>query len=92
MFSGSGSGLAYVLLLAVPFLLLVWMFVTQRNRAKQVQALQSSLTVGEEVLTTSGLYGTIAALEDRVVSLDVGGGTVVRFDRRAIGMRASEVV
>ncbi|MGL5851930.1 MAG: preprotein translocase subunit YajC [Phycicoccus sp.] len=92
MFSGSGSGLAYVLLLAVPFLLLVWMFVTQRNRAKQVQALQSSLTVGDEVLTTSGLYGTIAALEDRVVSLDVGGGTVVRFDRRAIGMRASEVV
>ncbi|MGL5861352.1 MAG: preprotein translocase subunit YajC [Phycicoccus sp.] len=92
MFSGSGSGLAYVLLLAVPVLLLVWMFVTQRNRAKQVQALQSSLTVGDEVLTTSGLYGTIAALEDRVVSLDVGGGTVVRFDRRAIGMRASEVV
>ncbi|MGL5818111.1 MAG: preprotein translocase subunit YajC [Phycicoccus sp.] len=92
MFSGNGSGLAYVLLLVVPLLLLVWMFVTQRNRARQVQALQSSLAVGDEVLTTSGLYGTIAALEDRVVSLDVGGGTVVRFDRRAIGMRASEVV
>jgi preprotein translocase subunit YajC len=92
MFSGNGSGLAYLLLLAVPFLLLVWMFLTQRNRAKQVQALQSSLAVGDEVLTTSGLYGTIATLEDRVVTLDVGGGTTVRFDRRAIGMRASEVV
>ncbi|MGL5865649.1 MAG: preprotein translocase subunit YajC [Dermatophilaceae bacterium] len=92
MFSGNGSGLAYVLLLVVPFLLLVWTFISQRNRAKQVTALQASLTIGDEVVTTSGLYGTITALEDRAILLDVGGGTVVRFDRRAVGMRASEVV
>ncbi|MGL4744549.1 MAG: preprotein translocase subunit YajC [Dermatophilaceae bacterium] len=89
---GNGSGLLYLLFLGVPFLLLIWMFFTQRNRAKQVHALQSSLAVGDEVLTTSGLYGAIAGLEDHVVSLDVGNGIVVRFDRRAIGMRASEVV
>ncbi|HET7762172.1 MAG TPA: preprotein translocase subunit YajC [Phycicoccus sp.] len=88
---GSGSGLAYLLILGLPFLLLVWMFLTQRGRNKQVQTLQSSLSVGDEVLTTSGLYGTIAALDDRVVTLDVGEGTRLRFDRRAIGMRASEV-
>ncbi|HEX6916713.1 MAG TPA: preprotein translocase subunit YajC [Phycicoccus sp.] len=88
---GSGSGLAYLLILGLPFLLLVWMFLTQRGRNKQVQTLQASLSVGDEVLTTSGLYGTIAALDDRVVTLDVGEGTRLRFDRRAIGMRASEV-
>jgi preprotein translocase subunit YajC len=88
---GSGSGLAYLLILGLPFLLLVWMFLTQRGRAKQVQTLQASLTVGDEVLTTSGLYGTIAAIDDKVVTLDVGAGTQLRFDRRAIGMRASEV-
>jgi preprotein translocase subunit YajC len=88
---GSGSGLAYLLILGLPFLLLVWMFVTQRNRAKQVQTLQASLAVGDEVLTTSGLYGTITAIDDRVVTLDVGSGTTLRFDRRAIGMRSTEV-
>lgn len=88
---GSGSGLAYLLILGLPFLLLVWMFLTQRGRNKQVQTLQASLAVGDEVLTTSGLYGTIAAIDDRVVTLDVGEGTRLRFDRRAIGMRASEV-
>ena len=88
---GSGSGLAYLLILGLPFLLLVWMFLTQRGRNKQVQALQASLAVGDEVLTTSGLYGTIASIDDRVVTLDVGEGTRLRFDRRAIGMRASEV-
>lgn len=91
MSDGSGSGLAYLLVLGLPFLLLIWMFFTQRQRAKQVQALQSSLQVGQEVVTTSGLYGTITALDDTVATLDVGNGTTLRFDRRAIGMRATEV-
>ena len=91
MSSGSGSGLFYLLILGLPFLLLAWMFHTQRNRQKQTQALQSSLQVGDEVVTTSGMYGTITAIDERVVTLDPGDGTVLRFDRRAIGMRASEV-
>lgn len=87
-----GSGLAYLLILGLPFLLILWMFFTQRKRAQQVQALQSSLEVGQEVVTTSGLYGTITSLDETVATLDVGTGTVLRFDRRAIGMRSSEVV
>ncbi|MBR7742382.1 preprotein translocase subunit YajC [Phycicoccus sp. BSK3Z-2] len=90
MSDGSGSGLAYVLLLGLPFLLIVWMFFTQRQRTKQVQALQDSLSVGDEVVTTSGLYGTIAAVDDGVVTLTVAEGVTVRFDRRAIGMRTGE--
>jgi preprotein translocase subunit YajC len=87
----SGSGLGYVFILLLPFLLLVFMMFTQRRRAQQIQALQGSLAVGDEVVTTSGLYGTIVALDDTVVTLDTGSGVTVRFDRRAIGSRSSEV-
>ena len=92
MFSGSGSGLGYLLILALPFLLLIFMMVSQRRRAQQTQAMQASLAVGEEVVTTSGLYGTIVALDDsdRRPSTS-GNGVQLRCDRRAIGMRASEV-
>ena len=90
MFSGS-SGLGYLLILLLPFLLLVFIIVSQRRRAQQIQALQGSLAVGEEVVTTSGLYGTIVELDAAVVTLDAGNGTTLRFDRRAVGMRASEV-
>ena len=92
MFSGSGSGLGYLLILLLPFVLLVFIMVSQRRRAKQVQQMQESLTVGEEIVTTSGLYGTIIALDERVVTLDTGNGQTLRYDRRAVGMRASEVV
>ena len=87
----NGSGLGYLLVLLLPFLLLIFIVFSQRRRAQQVQALQNSLAVGDEVVTTSGLYGTIVALDDTVVTLDTGAGSTLRYDRRAIGMRATEV-
>ena len=89
--STGSSGLGYLLILLLPFLLLVFIIVSQRRRAQQIQALQGSLAVGEEIVTTSGLYGTIVELDAAVVTLDAGNGTTLRFDRRAVGMRASEV-
>jgi len=88
----NGSGLGYLLILALPFLLLIFIVVSQRRRTQQVQALQASLAVGDEVVTTSGLFGTIVAIDDKVVTLDTGAGQTLRYDRRAIGMRATEGV
>ena len=87
----TGSGLGYLLVLLLPFALLVFIMVSQRRRSQQVQALQASLAVGDEVVTTSGLYGTIVSIDDTVVTLDTGAGNTLRYDRRAIGMRATEV-
>ena len=88
MFTGAGPG--YLLVLALPFLLLVFMFVSQRRRAQQIAAFQGSLAVGDEIVTTSGLYATIVALDESVASIDPGTGQPLRFDRRAIGTRVSE--
>jgi len=87
----NGSGLGYLLVLLLPFALLIFIMVSQRRRTQQVQALQASLAVGDEVVTTSGLYGTIVSIDDTVVTLDTGAGNTLRYDRRAIGMRATEV-
>jgi preprotein translocase subunit YajC len=88
MFTGAGPG--YLLVLALPFLLLVFMFVSQRRRTQQIQAFQGSLAVGDDIVTTSGLYGRITALDDTVATIDPGTGQQLRFDRRAIGMRVGE--
>jgi preprotein translocase subunit YajC len=90
MFSGSGSGLGYLLVLLLPFVLLLFIVFTQRRRTQQIQVMQASLAVGDEVVMTSGLFGTIVALDDTVVTLDVGNGQTLRYDRRAVGMRAPQ--
>jgi len=79
-----GAGLGNLLIFALPVLLIIFMFMTQRRRQREVKAVQSSLSVGDEVTTTSGLLGRIVALDDRIATLEVSPGVRVRFDRRAL--------
>lgn len=81
------NGLGALLLPALLILLLGFMFWSQRRRQKSVQELQARLAVGDEVCTTSGLFGRITALDDVVVTLEVAPGTQVRFDRRAVATK-----
>ena len=85
--NGSGSWLG-TLLFAVPVVLLAFMFWSYFKRQKQFQRSQASLTVGDEVSTTSGLYGTLVSLDDELAVLEVSKGVQLRFDRRAVVPRS----
>ena len=82
----SGAGFGNLLVLALPLLLLAFLMLTQRKRGREVQAFQSALNVGDAVVMTSGLYGTIVTLDDSTALLEIAPGVQVRVDRRAIGM------
>ncbi len=82
-----GNGLGAVLLPVLLLLLVGFMFYSQRKRARVIQNIQSSLNVGDEVCTTSGLFGRITAMDELVATLEVSPGTFVRFDRRAIATK-----
>jgi preprotein translocase subunit YajC len=69
--------------IAVVFLLVLPM--RQRNRAMQrAQQLQASLVPGVEVMTTSGLYATVAHVGDDTVDLEVSPGVTVRWAKAAV--------
>jgi preprotein translocase subunit YajC len=78
------GGSSMLLIIGLPVLLIGFMFITQRRRAKAVQAMQSTLAVGDEITTSSGMLGRISALDGQIATLEVGPGVSVRFDRRAI--------
>ena|SRR5690242_15976669 len=79
-----GAGLGNLLIFALPVLLIVFMFMTQRRRQREAKAVQGSLNVGDEVTTTSGLLGRIVSLDERIATLEVSPGVRIRFDRRAL--------
>ena len=73
------------ILLALAVLLLFVLPARQRKRmAAQAQTLQDSLTVGTPVMTTSGLHGTVVALGETTVDLEIAPGVVVTFARPAV--------
>lgn len=51
----------------------------QSRHAKTHQTFVSLLKRGDEVATQGGIIGTVHAVEDKTVTLDVGGGTKLRI-------------
>jgi preprotein translocase subunit YajC len=80
-----------LLILVVTFLLIWGLFILpQQRRVKAHQALVTRLEVGDEVMTSTGFYGTIIELDDEVVRLELAPGTVVKAARGAIARRLAE--
>lgn len=82
--NGNNSALLTLAPLLLPLALIAWMLWAGRKRQRMMVDFQSSLSVGDDVCTTSGLYGRIRSLGTTTVDLIVAPGTVLRFDRRAI--------
>jgi preprotein translocase subunit YajC len=74
-----------IIILALLAVMLFVLPARQRKRMQaQAQAMQNSLTIGTPVMTTSGVHGTVAALGETTVDLEIAPGVVVTFARPAI--------
>ena len=80
--------IVWLVLMVGAFYLLLWR--PQQRRIAMVRALQSQLHEGDEVLTTSGIYGAVVRLGDDDADLEIAPGTVIRVARGAIGQVVNE--
>ncbi|GAB3195073.1 preprotein translocase subunit YajC [Nocardioides hungaricus] len=71
--------------------LLFWLFIIRpaSRRQKELRRMQSSLSVGDEVVLTSGVYGVLSALEDDHALVQIADGVVIKVARGAIGTVAT---
>ena len=51
---------------------------------KHREALLANISKGDKVVTSSGLYGTVAQVQENVVTLQVADGVRLRFSKTAI--------
>jgi len=90
--SNSGSGAIFQLgiLLLIPFAMYFFMIRPQRRRMRETQELQRSIQVGDEVITTSGVYGIITGLDgDSRFWLEIDDDVQIRIARAAISGKSS---
>jgi preprotein translocase subunit YajC len=78
--------LVYFALLALAFFFLI--VRPQRRRVAAHRAFVSALEVGDDVITTGGIYGTVRSLRGDAVELEVAPGIVVTIARAAVAQRA----
>jgi len=73
-------------------LALVWFMLIrpQRRRQQEAQRLVESIGVGKEIVTAGGLYGTVTAIEEDEVRVEIADGVEVRVAKRAVAGVVSE--
>jgi len=79
---GGGPGQLVFLLLMVA--LLIFMFSRTRKQQRVQQEMQSGVGPGAEVMTTSGTFGRVVAIDGDVVTLEIAPGVQTRWTRRAV--------
>ena len=74
-----------LLLLAVTFGLMYALLIRpQQKRVREQQALVRETEVGDEVMTSSGIYGIVTELEDDTLLIEVAEGIEMRMARGAV--------
>lgn len=77
------------LLLLLIFFWAVAMRPARRQRESMAQ-LQDGLQVGDEVVTSSGIFGSIAQLADTRVGLEIAPGVVIEMSRQAVVRKVTD--
>jgi len=78
----------------LPFLLMFvviyfFMIRPQQKRAKQEKEFESSLKVGDRIITKSGLHGKIAEVSEGTVVIETMSSGKLKMERSAISMEMS---
>jgi preprotein translocase subunit YajC len=84
----SGSGLAPLLLLVLMGGFFYFLMIRpQQRRARAQRELLSSIQVGDEVMTIGGIYGTVRAVEEDRVTIEVSPNVDLTFSKTAIARK-----
>ncbi len=73
-----------IVLFAIAWVVLI---LPKQRELKRHNALVEALTVGDEVMSGSGLYGTIVRIDSDTVLLQIAPQVEIKFARRAIAAR-----
>ena len=78
----------------IVFMVLIFYFLLYRPQKKareERDAMLSSLKVGSRVMTLGGIYGTITAMTDEIVTLKIADNVEIQMARGSISGVAPEV-
>ncbi|MBU6328948.1 MAG: preprotein translocase subunit YajC [Acidobacteria bacterium] len=82
------SLLFIVILFAIAWVVLI---LPKQRELKRHNALVDSLVVGDEVMSGSGLYGTIVQIDSDTVLLQIAPHVEIKLARRAVAAKVAPV-
>jgi len=81
------------LLVIVLAMVAFWAIVMRpaRNQQKKVAQLQRDLEIGQRVVLSAGIFGTIRSLTDSQAEVEIAPGTVITVARQVVVRRVDDL-
>ncbi len=87
----AGFGLQQLLPLGLIVLVMYFFMIRpQMKKQKDQKKFADELKKGDRVITTAGMHGRVAEVNDTTVVIDTELGSKLRFDKSAISLDASK--
>ena len=83
--AGGGSMVSTFVMFGAIFLIFYFMIIRpQQKRATEREKLLSSIEKGDKVITSGGVHGTVAGVEEKTILLQVTENVKLKIERSAI--------
>lgn len=84
--AGGGSMVSTLIMFGVIFAIFYFMIIRpQQKRTKEREKLLSELKKGDKIVTSGGIHGSIAGLDEKTALIDLGNNVKIKVERSAIG-------
>ena len=86
----AAGGSSSFLLMMVLMFVIMWFFMIrpQRKQQKAIEAFRNSLSAGQQVVTSGGIYGTVKEIINEngrsIVVLEIAHGVKIKIDKSSI--------
>ena len=82
---GGGGMISTVIMFGAIFLIFYFMIIRpQQKRAKERDKMLANIQKGDKIVTSGGVHGTIAGIEEKTILLDVGDKVKLKIERSAV--------
>ncbi|GAA4065669.1 preprotein translocase subunit YajC [Nonomuraea soli] len=81
-----GSGMSTIIMLVLMVVAFYFLLIRpQKKRQQEAVKMQNSLAPGTRIMTTTGLFATVVAIDHEDVILEIAPGVETRWVKAAIG-------
>lgn len=82
---GGGGFMSTIIMFGAIFVIFYFMIIRpQQKRAKEREKLLSNVQKGDKVVTSGGLHGTVAGLDEKTVLIEVSDKVKLKFEKSAV--------
>jgi preprotein translocase subunit YajC len=93
LLQAGGFGTQQLIMLgAIALVFYFFMIRPQLKKQKDQKKYVEELKKGDKVVTTAGMHGRVAEINDISVLIETEGGGKIRFDKSAISLEASQAL